>query len=136
MTSEIGVVEKLKKYFSSKKDVCFAVLFGSHILGKTFRESDIDIAIYFKEGYSVESIKKTWRELEGILGKDVDLVILNTAPPLIAYTAMKGKAMVINDFRVYLDYMLSTSQEAEDFREFFIDMWRLKESFKTRRTEK
>jgi len=136
MTSEIGVVEKLKKYFSSKKDIGFAVIFGSHILGKTFRESDIDIAIYFKEGYSVESIKKIWRELEGISGKDVDLVILNTAPPLIAYTAIRGKAMVINDFRVYLDYMLSTSQEAEDFREFFIDMWRLKERFNTRRTEK
>jgi predicted nucleotidyltransferase len=136
MTPEIGVVEKLKKYFSSKKDVGFAVLFGSHILGKTFRESDIDIAIYFKEGYSVESIKKIWRELEGILGKDVDLVILNTAPPLIAYTAIRGKAMVINDFRAYLDYMLSISQEAEDFREFFIDMWRLKERFKTKRIEK
>jgi hypothetical protein len=32
--------------------------------------------------------------------------------------------------------MLSISQEAEDFREFFIDMWRLKERFKTKRIEK
>jgi len=30
MASEIGVVEKLKEYFSSRKDICFAFLFGFH----------------------------------------------------------------------------------------------------------
>lgn len=126
------VVEKLKEYFSSRKDICFVFLFGSHILGKTFQESDVDIAIYLKEGYSFESIKRIWGELEEILEKDVDLLVLNTAPPLIAYTAIRGKAMVINDFRAYLDYMLKISQEAEDFREFFVDMWSLREKFKAR----
>jgi predicted nucleotidyltransferase len=132
MASEIGVVEKLKGYFESREDICFAFLFGSHVLGKTFQESDIDVAIYFKDGYSFNSTKKIWGELEEILGKDVDLVVLNTAPPLIGYTAMRGKSIAINDYRVYLDYMLSVSQEAEDFREFVMDMWRLRERFKVR----
>ena len=95
MASEIGMVEKLKEYFGSREDICFAFLFGSHVLGKTFQESDVDIAIYFKEGYSFEPTKKIWGELEEILGKDVDLVVLNTAPPLIGYTAIRGKAVAI-----------------------------------------
>ena len=55
MTSEIGVVEKLEEYFISRKDICFAFLFGSPATGKTFAESDIEIAVYLKEEYSFES---------------------------------------------------------------------------------
>ncbi|MEW6376157.1 MAG: nucleotidyltransferase domain-containing protein [Thermodesulfobacteriota bacterium] len=136
MASEIGMVEKLKGYFESREDIYFAFLFGSHVMGKTFRESDIDVAIYFKDGYSFNSIKKIWGELEEILGKDLDLVVLNTAPPLIGYTAIRGKSIAINDYRVYLDYMLSVSQESEDFREFVMDMWRLRERFRVRSLKK
>lgn len=68
----------------------------------------------------------------GNLRKDVDIVVLNTAPALIGYTAIRGKAITINDYRAYLDYLLSTSQEAEDFREFFTDMWKLRERFRDR----
>lgn len=60
MAPEIEMVEKMKEYFGSKKDICFAFLFGSHVLGKTFQESDIDVAIYFKDGYSFNSTKKIW----------------------------------------------------------------------------
>ncbi len=126
MASEIGMVGRLNQYFSPRKDILFAFLFGSHTKGKTYRESDMDIAIYFKEGYSFESIKEIWRELEDLFKKDVDLVVLNTAPPLIGHAAIRGKAIAINDYRAYLDYMLSISQEAEDFREFYTDMFRLR----------
>ena len=130
MTSEIGVLEKLKGYFESKSNVCFASLFGSYATGKTYAESDIDVAVYLKEGYSLESIKKVWRELEGLLERDVDLLILNTAPPLVGYAAMRGKTIVVNDYRMRLDYVLRVSQEAEDFREFFLDLWSLRERIK------
>ena len=130
MTSEIDVVEKLKRYFGPREDICFAFLFGSYARGKTFGESDIDIAIYHKEGYSFELIKKIWRDLEGILGKDVDLLVLNTSPPLIGYTAIRGMTLVVNDYRAYLNYLLRISQEAEDFREFFFDIWRLRQDLK------
>jgi predicted nucleotidyltransferase len=130
MASEVDIIERLREYFSQRKDIPFVFLFGSHVRGKTFRESDIDIAIYFKEGYSFESIKKIWRELEKILKKDLDIVVLNTASPLIGYAAIRGKAIAINDYRAYLDYMLSVSQEAEDFREVFTDMFRLREKLR------
>lgn len=133
MDSKHDIVERLRKYFIKRKDILFAFLFGSHVRSESFRESDIDIAIYFKEEYSYESVKKTWRELEELLKKDLDIVVLNTASPLIGYTAIRGKAIAINDYSAYLDYMLSISQEAEDFKEAFTDMFSLREKLRSNR---
>lgn len=132
--TENDVVERLKAHFQSKKDISFAFLFGSRAQGKTFRESDVDIAIHLRERYSFETVKIMWRELEEIVRKDVDLVVLNTAPPLLGYTAIRGKVLAINDHRAFLDYMLQISQEAEDFREFLLDMWMLREKLRARST--
>jgi hypothetical protein len=130
------VVEKLKGHLLSRKDISFAFLFGSQVPGKTFRESDVDIAIHFRERYSFETVKLLWSELEGIIRKDVDLLVLNTAPPLIGYTAIRGKALAINDQPAFLEYMLRISQEAEDFREFLLDMWKLRENLRARSSNK
>jgi len=124
---------QLKTYFQSSDDISFAFLFGSHARGKTFKESDVDIAIYLKGEYSLKRVKKIWSDLENLLKKEIDLITLNTAPPLIGYSAIRGKAIVINDYATYLNYMLRISQEAEDFSSFLLDMWKLKEKFKAER---
>ena len=88
------MLSQLKIYFQSLENISFAFLFGSCASGRTFKESDVDIAIYFKEEYSFERVKKIWSDLEDLLKKDIDLIILNTAPPLIGYSAIRGKAIV------------------------------------------
>jgi predicted nucleotidyltransferase len=40
-------IKTLKDYFENRKDVAFAVLFGSQAKGKATKLSDIDIAVYF-----------------------------------------------------------------------------------------
>lgn len=127
------MLSQLKIYFQSLENISFAFLFGSCASGRTFKESDVDIAIYFKDEYSFERVKNIWSDLEDLLKKDIDLITLNTAPPLIGYSAIRGKAIVVNDYAIYLDYMLRISQEAEDFSEFLLDMWKLKEKFKSKR---
>jgi hypothetical protein len=127
------MINQLKSYFQSLEDISFVFLFGSCASGRTFKESDVDIAIYFKDEYSFERVKNIWSDLEDLLKKDIDLITLNTAPPLIGYSAIRGKAIVVNDYAIYLDYMLRISQEAEDFSEFLLDMWKLKEKLKSKR---
>jgi len=127
------MINLLKTYFQSLEDISFAFLFGSHARLKTFKESDVDIAVYFKEEYSFERVKKIWSDLEDLLKKEIDLITLNNAPPLIGYSAIKGKDIVINDYTTYLNYMLRISQEAEDFSSFLLDMWKLKEKLKSER---
>jgi predicted nucleotidyltransferase len=45
--NEIG--EGLARYFGSRDDVSFALLFGSRATGAAGPESDWDIAVYFRE---------------------------------------------------------------------------------------
>lgn len=132
------IIALLKPYFEKVEEVVMAFLFGSFDQSRACRESDIDLAIYFqpKSGglewedenaeYQTEDI--IWAEVESILGKEVDLVVLNRAPSCIAATAINGEPIIIKDRGIYLDFMLRTTLEAEDFREFIEDYWKLKQS--------
>ena len=126
-------IEQLKNYFQSAETVLFAFLFGSQSSGKIYRESDVDVAVYLQEGYSLDTIKKMWADIEAIVRKDVDLIILNTAPPLIAQAALKGKPIVIKEQALYLNYLLQTTGEAEDFSLFLQDLWQWREYIKAER---
>ena len=126
-------IEQLKIYFQSAEAVLFAFLFGSHATGKVYKESDVDVAVYLQEGCSLSSVKKIWSDIEDIVKKDVDLIVLNTAPPLIAQAALRGKPLIIKDYTRYLKYLLETSGEAEDFSIFIQDMWQWREKIKAER---
>ena len=129
----MDLLKQLKIYFQFAEEVLFAFLFGSQAFGKVYRESDVDIAVYLQEGYSLGTVKKIWADIEAIVKKDVDLIILNTAPPLIAQSALKGKPIVIKDHALHLNYLLETSGEAEDFSFFLQDLWQWREKIKAER---
>jgi len=129
----MNLYEQLKNYFQSAEAVLFAFLFGSHATGKVYNESDVDVAVYLQEGYSFDTVKKIWSDIESIVRKDVDLIILNTAPPLIAQAALKGKPIVIKEQALYLNYLLQTTGEAEDFSLFLQDLWQWREYIKAER---
>ena len=71
-----------------------------------------------KQGYSLVTVKNIWSDVEAIVKKDVDLIVLIPLPPLIAQAALRGKPLVIKDDTLYLNYLLETSGEAEDFSIF------------------
>lgn len=122
--------DAIKRYFESRKDVAFAFLFGSQARGNTTIRSDVDIAVYFHpkkrrplevEGeVFYETEDRIWTDLERIFNKEVDLVVLNRVPATVGASAIKGTPLVINDWGLYLDFMLVVTDIAEDFREFII----------------
>lgn len=129
------LIDKLKEYFRSKKDVEMAFIFGSIVKGTVSEGSDIDIGIYLKpktgrieveETKAKYDIDKMWLELERITGYNVDLVVLNRAPATVADCALRGKPILIRDRGLYLDFMLRVTAIAEDFRDWVEDYWRLK----------
>lgn len=87
---------ELINFFKKEGRILVAYIFGSHAKGTNTRESDIDIAILLSEtpektlDYQLYLVK----ELSGILGDNVDLVILNNAPPLLKNQVIKhGKVI-------------------------------------------
>jgi len=122
--------DKLRKYFENRKDVAFSFLFGSQARGNATIRSDVDIAVYFypekrrpvevEEEIFYDGEDKIWAELERLLNKEVELLVLNRVPATVAASAIKGIPLTINDWGLYLDFMVVVTDIAEDFREFII----------------
>lgn len=119
----------LKKYFLKNEKVALAFLFGSQAKKRTVAESDFDIAVWLEGDYGQNDVNRIWGDLEDILKKEVDLVILNQASTTIAGAAVRGVPLLVRNYKFYLDYMIEVSGEAEDFQDFIIDLWRLKEKY-------
>ena len=130
-------VDQLKKYLAQHDGVVLAFLFGSWAKGQAGVESDVDVAVYLEseeiDSQPVEAdrfsrtAQDIWGNLETIIGREVDLVVLNDAAPSVALSALQGIPMVIKDRRFYLDFLLETTSEAADFREWLESYWRLKQ---------
>lgn len=124
-------INALKKYFENRKDIAFAFLFGSQATGKATKLSDVDIAVYFypERRHPVEYEEEVfydgedvmWAELERLLNKEVELLVLNRVSASVAASAIRGIALTINDWGLYLDFMEIVTREAENFRELLFE---------------
>ncbi|MFQ5688419.1 MAG: nucleotidyltransferase domain-containing protein, partial [Candidatus Scalindua sp.] len=119
--------EALKEYFKDRKDVAFAFLFGSQARGTATKLSDIDIAVYFypEKRHPVEYEEEVfykgeddiWADLERILKKEVELLVLNRVSATVSASAIRGMPLTINDWGLFLDFMDIVTRETEDFME-------------------
>ncbi|NLG83051.1 MAG: nucleotidyltransferase domain-containing protein [Firmicutes bacterium] len=123
---------KLVEYFASRNDIAFAFLFGSQAKDKATGRSDVDVAVYFSPAYDLATVNGITGDLETLLQKNVDLIVLNEANASVAWAALRGIPLVIRDRAFYLQYMLDISREAEDFSEFVYDLWRLRREYRRR----
>lgn len=128
------MLNKLKEYFEKRDDIAFAYLFGSAANGKIRKEGDIDIAIYFlpdnneveweMHGKDFPEEARIGLELERLLNKDIDLVILNRARPIIADEILRKGTMISNkDVGIFLEFLCIVTDEAEYMREFINDYY-------------
>lgn len=119
-------VDNLKEYFSNHGDISLAFLFGSQAKERISLQSDFDIAIWPKEEMDINGLNKMGLEIEKLLHKNVDLVLLPKARPTVAWAALRGKKLLIRDFKLFLKLFLEVSREAEDIQDFILDTRRLK----------
>lgn len=125
------LLQKLKKYFEKREDVTMAFVFGSQAKGAGLPGSDVDVAVYLKpEGKKLEweeertwpEEDKIWADIEKILDKNVDLLVLNRASSSIAFNVLQtGVPLIIKNRFLYLKFFLIISSAAIDFREFIKD---------------
>lgn len=131
------MIQTLKDYFEKVDAVLIAFLFGSYAKSIPHRESDVDIAVYFKpksnhmewEEFDIKYAEEDeiWLDIERLLKRNVDLLVLNRARSSMASSAINGVPIIIKNRGLYLDFMLRVSQEAEDFRETVEDYWNIKQ---------
>jgi uncharacterized protein YutE (UPF0331/DUF86 family)/predicted nucleotidyltransferase len=119
----------LQQYFEKNKETSLAFLFGSFAKRTQRKESDLDVAVYFKNYKFLpfrkkpnkirELERKVWFELTKLTHKEIDLVCLNEAPAvLISDTLKTGIPLSIKDEKLFWKLYLEKTLEAEDFLEF------------------
>lgn len=131
------LLKKLSDYFNHRKDVSFAYLFGSTVSGSTHSESDVDIGVYFipetneleyESDREYENEDKIWLDLEKIIGRKTDMVVLNRAPSTLVYSVLQNGQKIFAKDEDFLSRMyLSISLLAEDFRSFVSDFVKIRE---------
>jgi predicted nucleotidyltransferase len=127
---KMELVDKLKSYFSKREDIAFVFLFGSQAKGLATPSSDIDVAVYFyprrrrpiefEEPVYYEKEGEIWADIEKLLKREVELLVLNRAPATISASAIRETPIMIRDWGLYLDFMETVASEAADFRDMLI----------------
>lgn len=133
--------DKLKGYFDNRADVAFAFLYGSQAHGYATKLSDVDIAVYFypQERHPIEyeseneyeAEDEIWGDLERFLKKKVELLVLNRAAAIVAASAIRGIRLAIDDWGLYLDFMLVITDVAIDFSELIINGYKERQAIET-----
>ncbi len=114
---------QLQKYFTLRDDVVAAYLFGSQAEGRTGKLSDVDVAVLLNGGSKKELFQKKL-EIGGELGnllkrEDIDVVVLNEAPPLISHRVVKnGKLLFTRDEKARLAYEVRAVLRYLDWKPF------------------
>ncbi len=86
-------------YLESHPKVIFSYLFGSLAKGRPLPLSDVDIAVFLKQGVNIAENKlEILGELIDILQTDeIDLVVLNTANLPLVMNILRNKKIIVDD---------------------------------------
>ena len=113
-----ALIEILTKTLSAFDDVIFAYLYGSFARGEHHKFSDVDVAIYLKRPSG-----EIYLDILGateIDGAEIDLKVLNNAPPIFRYRVIKeGILLLCRDEELHENFIFHTLIEALEFIEIF-----------------
>ncbi len=113
------IEKKIKQFFASKEGIVSVHLFGSQAKGLAREKSDVDCAILFQKNNvpNTLDLMQIRESLTDVLNKEVDLVCLNTASPIIAMQIYRyGKVLFKNDFKQYAQYIIDLFTDYFDLK--------------------
>ncbi len=109
------MTEHLKRFLEHNDDIVFGYLFGSYAKDRAGMHSDVDIALYFKV-YTFDKYLQVVHELEKIVRKRVDLVVLNKTRNLYLLEDIIKNSIVLKDAPERDDFELKKWHALLDFK--------------------
>jgi predicted nucleotidyltransferase len=114
---DIDTASHIKEVLEKDDNVVFALLFGSYAKGKQRKDSDIDIAVYFKEKPDADAFLRYVCTFSDIINKEVDVVILNKASAMLRHQIFKNKqTLVVKDKEQYINFRLKSMNDYEEYK--------------------
>ena len=108
----------LDRRLAEHPSIVFALLFGSRGSGVARPGSDWDIAVYLRDELGARDRFKLRCQLAAELEDlgEVDVVVLNDAPPLLGHRALMGRRLLVRDPKALVRYSVRTIARSEDER--------------------
>ena len=128
-----AIADGLRRYFREARPpgLVSAYLFGSHAAGRAHRESDVDVGVCLDRRVLPERaarfelrVRLTSDLIHAIRCNDVDVVVLNDAPPLLArHVLRRGMNLVRASPDLDRDFFRDVQLRAADLAPF-LDRYR------------
>jgi uncharacterized protein len=115
--SNLKLVKSLKTFFKGRQEILLAFLFGSSARNRMRPSSDVDIGILFKTVPDLDAINDVAAELSSILQREVDLVVLNHASPILKMQILKNGILFYASGRKYFpQFFTDTVNQYDDLK--------------------
>ena len=111
-----AVQKNLEEFSVQQENLVLVFLFGSFAKGFSRDESDVDVAIMFRKVPDFFGLNDLKDQLSRCAGKEVDILTLNTASPIIKMQVLRYGLLVKTDKRAYNDFFVSTLREYHDLK--------------------
>lgn len=116
---DVYITEKTKEILIEYNNIIFAYIFGSFAEDKIRKDSDIDIAIYLDKKIDLETFLEIKMNLTEACKREVDLIILNDATPLLKYEIYKNSILLFTRDEVSeTNYKVKTLFEYNDMKRY------------------
>jgi uncharacterized protein len=123
--TEASIRDRLVAALESADGLISAYLFGSVASGRAHHDSDVDVAVLLdRQLYPTPQHRFDLRlrligRLQSAIGRDVDLVVLNDAPPQLGRHIMTaGERLVVRDTECDHAHLRLTLSRAADLEPF------------------
>ena len=121
---EIQRIEQLTPAFAADEGIALVFLFGSYARGKASVLSDVDIALLLtpslpKKKYLDYRLKYISAATRALRDDRVDVVILNTAPPLLKHEAIKGRVLFERSPEARVKFVVDVQRKYLDLKPFY-----------------
>jgi uncharacterized protein len=112
-----AILGTLGSFFRGVQGVDLAFLFGSIATGRSHGKSDVDIGVLFNPDVPVRDIQNIREELSDALRKEVDLVALNHASPVLRMQVLKhGVLIYAAERKRFYDFFVETVNQYDDLK--------------------
>ena len=115
----MDIIQNCKNILEKYENIIFAYIFGSYVQGKVRADSDLDIAIYLRNKMDVNEYLEIKMRLSEACKREVDLIILNDATPLLKYQIYKNNILLFTrDKSIETRYKVKTLFEYSDMKRY------------------
>ncbi len=115
----IPALDSITVHLARVPGLIAAILFGSAASGRLQPHSDLDIALLFTYPTRPDplSLLELRGEIEQLAQRDVDLVVLNDASPILAFEVVRtGCLLFCHEHTLFDSYIMRVSSAYADFK--------------------